>query len=91
MTDNSEFQFSITHNNENYEVQAWHYSQLSIKERLDYGMTENTYLILLAGPQEYKPFEIYIAADMEWHTKSYFLVDKEIVERIGEIIEAKSM
>lgn len=91
ITEKPSLQFSFTHYDENYEVLAWHNSQLSIKERLDYGMTENTYLIFLSGPHEFKPFEIYIGEDLEWHTKSAFLVDEDIVEKIGELIEHKTM
>ncbi len=91
ITEKPSLEFSFTHNDESYEVQAWHYSQLTIKEHFDYGMTENTYLIFLTGPHEFKPFEIYIAEDLEWHTKSTFLVDEDIVEKIGEVIEHKTM
>jgi hypothetical protein len=86
-----EIEFSFEHIKEIYTARIWHYSQLSIKERLDHGITENTYLVFLKGPYEFRPFEIYIGEDLEWHTKSTFVVDDEIVQIIGLAIHNKSM
>jgi hypothetical protein len=86
-----EIEFSFEHQEEIYEARIWHYSQLSMKERLDHRITENTYLVFLKGPYEFRPFEIYIGEDLEWHTKSTFVVDDEIVQIIGLAIHNKSM
>ena len=83
--------FEFMHEDDSYVAEVWHYSHLSIKERLDHGITENCYLVYLKGPHEFKPFEVFIAEDLEWHTKSTFIVDDEIVQKIGLIIHNKSM
>lgn len=91
MTQNPDFIFNFSYKEENYVASVWHYSQLSIKEKLDYQVTENTYLVLLSGPQEVKPFEIFHDEEMDWKTKSTFVVDPEIVEIVGEMIDRKTL
>jgi len=86
-----DFHFVFLHNEDPYEADVWHYSQLTQNEVRAYNMKENTYLIELKGPYEFKPFEIYIGEDLEWHTQSTFVVEEELVQKIGLQIHNKSM
>jgi hypothetical protein len=83
--------FELEHEGHPYCAKVWHYSQLTLKEKLDYRITENCFLIFLTGPQEFKPFEIFIGEDLEWHTPSTFVVDDELVGKIGLLIDNESM
>lgn len=86
-----EFKFEFTHGNASYTAAIWHYAQLSIKERLEHRLMENSYLVYLKGPYECKPFEIFIGEDLEWHTPSGFVVEDAVVQIIGLHIHNKSM
>ena len=86
-----EFTIEFTHDNGSYSAAIWHYAQLSIKERLEHRLMENSYLVYLKGPYEFKPFEIFIGEDLEWHTPSSFVVEDAVVQIIGLHIHNKSM
>lgn len=91
MQEPADFHFVFLHEDDPYEAYVWHYSQLTQKEIEEYNIWENTYLIKLKGPYEIKSFEIYIGEDLEWHTQSSFVVDDEIVQKIGLLIYDKTM
>ncbi len=91
MKENPDFTYKFKYRDESYAARIWHHSQLSIKERLDHRMMENTYLVYLSGPLEFKPFEIFIGEDLEWHTPSSFAIYDELVQMIGLHIHNKTM
>ena len=71
-------------------AQVWHYVQLDIKERLDFHFVENSFLVVLTRPdQRHTQFEIFIGEDLEWHTPSSFIVQREMDE-IGLLIDRHS-
>lgn len=88
MKEKADYSFEINFKSETYTADVWHYTQLTIKERLDHHIAENTYLVYLTG---HKPFEIFIGEDLEWHTQSTFVVEDEIVQIIGLHIHNKTM
>jgi hypothetical protein len=85
-----EYKFPLLFDGNVYIVHAWHFAQLSIADRLAYNMTEYTYLVKMNGKPEFKHFEVFIGEDMEWHTKSTFLVPQDLVDRIGHAIDRLS-
>ncbi len=91
MMERPNFHFVFLHEEDPYEADVWHYSQLNPKEIIDLAISENSFIVKLKGPYEFKPFEIYIGEDMEWHTQSTFVVDDEIVQKIGLEIHNKTM
>ncbi len=91
MNETPDFHFVFLHEENPYEADVWHYSQLTENEISQYNIRENTYLVKLKGPYEFKPFELYISEDMEWHTQSNFVVDDEIVQKIGLLIHNRTM
>jgi len=91
MKENPDFIYEFQYKDQAYKASIWHYSQLSEKERLEHRMIDDTYVIYLTGPQEFKPFELFIGDDLEWHTHSSFFVDDEIVQIIGLHIHNKTM
>jgi hypothetical protein len=89
--ENPDFIYPFKYKGESYTARIWHYSQLSIKDRLDHRMVENSYLVYLSGPRDYKPFEVFIGEDFEWHTPSNFAIDDELVQVIGLHIHNKTL
>lgn len=86
-----DFHIDFAHAGTRYQADIWHYTQLTIKERLDHRIMENTYLVYLTGPYVFHPFELFIGEDLEWHTPSSFVVDDAIVQLLGQHIDRHSM
>lgn len=91
MTTVPDYIFEFQSEDKPYRAKVWHYSGLTDQERVEHGITENCFLVYLNGSYEYKPFELFVGEDLEWHTKSSFVVDDEIVQQIGLLIHNESV
>ena len=87
-------QYTFNFEGQVYVAEIRHFEELSEGEKLQYRVTENTFLIYLTGVAGKKVFELYIeAGDMtiRWKTQSDLYVDPAICEIIGQYIDNVSM
>lgn len=75
-----------------YMINVKHYFGLTTEERESYKVEDGQFLVHMFGINGYKTFKVFLNDGLNWVTDaSEFLVDKEIVEIIGSIIDERSL
>ena len=90
MNQQEDFHFTIHEGDDQLEIKAWHYSQLTAEEVADLKITENTFYVQTLTGDTFEAFELFQDEHEQWRSQPDVLKD-HIISAIGDRIERLSL